>query len=261
MKRTDGHEVLRGRLQSELVRRCKENPRYSMRAFARSLQMDFSTLSKILQGHRKLGPRATGRIARKLGLKPDEIQSLVAPLAGTKRPGNDDYSQVASDAFEVISDWHHFAILELMRVEGFRPDAKWIAACLGISLAETRDALARLQRLGMLVIHGTDGKWIDASAPKTTVITPELTSAAQKKLQKQILEKSIAALSEEPISVRDHTAMTMAIDPSKLPDAKERIKKFRRSLSKFLSRGRPCTEVYHLNVSLYPVTRIHERKY
>lgn len=251
MKGNENHELIRLKLQGELIRRCKENPRYSMRAFARSLRMDFSTLSKILQGRRKLGVRAITRIGTKLGLSPIEVAAL------TSTP--DEYSQVANDEFEVISDWYHFAILELMRVKGFRSDTKWIAACLGITPLQAQAAKERLERIGMIKVQ-KNGKWKDVSSPKTTVITPGMTSAAQQNLQRQILEKSIAALVEVPIAERDHTAVTFALDPAKLTAAKQLIKKFRRNLSKFLSRGSPCSEVYHLNVSLYPVTRIHERK-
>src|SRR5688500_6790024 len=103
--RVENQEVLRLYLQSELVRRCKENPRYSLRAFARSLQMDFSTLSKILQGHRKLGPKATSRLDQKLGLRPDEVRSLLSPFSGNQSAEKDAYLQLANDTFEIISDW------------------------------------------------------------------------------------------------------------------------------------------------------------
>ncbi len=262
IQKLEGQEILRLRLQSELVRRCKANPRYSLRAFARALQMDFSTLSKILHGRRKLGPQALRTLAGKLGLKPNEVQAILSPLACDQNSESEkeNYLQLEEDRFEVISDWYHFAILELLRVKGFKADARWVSTCLGITVPEVRAALERLRRVGMLEIREGDGKWIDISTPKTTVVTPELTSAAQKKLQRQILEKSIEAIEEVPIALRDHTAMTLAIDPAKLMDAKERIKKFRRSLSKFLSRGSPCSEVYHLSLSLYPVTRTQERK-
>ncbi len=48
--------------------------------------------------------------------------------------------------------------------------------------------------------------------------------------------------------------MTMAIDARDLPEAKERIQKFRRDLCHFFERSGHPKEVYHLTVSLYPVT-------
>jgi hypothetical protein len=48
--------------------------------------------------------------------------------------------------------------------------------------------------------------------------------------------------------------MTMAIDPKKLPQAKERIRDFRRGLSEFLESGNR-SEVYRINIQLMPVTK------
>src|SRR3984957_9168996 len=41
-------------LQRELLLRCERNPQYSLRSFAKSLQIDPSTLSQILRGKRSI---------------------------------------------------------------------------------------------------------------------------------------------------------------------------------------------------------------
>jgi hypothetical protein len=48
--------------------------------------------------------------------------------------------------------------------------------------------------------------------------------------------------------------MTMAIDTALIPEAKDKTTKFRRELAKFLSRGEKRDEVYHLSISLYPIS-------
>jgi predicted enzyme related to lactoylglutathione lyase len=45
---TDGG--FRELLQRELAKRCAENPQFSLRAFAKALRIDHSTLSQILRG-------------------------------------------------------------------------------------------------------------------------------------------------------------------------------------------------------------------
>jgi uncharacterized protein (TIGR02147 family) len=61
------------------------------------------------------------------------------------------------DAFHLIADWYHYAILELCTCEDFEPRAEWVAERLGITANETELALERLQRLGLLEI--TKGRW------------------------------------------------------------------------------------------------------
>lgn len=249
------HLEFQSYLRGELVQRCKKNPKYSLRAFAKALGMDPSTLAKILNGKRALGQKSIQALGKKIGLKPAEIASF---LGGSSDDSADAaYDRLNLDLFEIISDWHHHAILELMTIEGFEPNARWVARTLGISLSEVKEALDRLVRCQMLEI--SNGQWVERTSGRTTNIAPDLTSSAMRHLQKQFLKKSVEAVDEVPIAFRDHTSMTMAIDRKKLPMAKEKIKTFRRQLAKYLSRSGDRNDVYNLTISLYPLTLL-ERK-
>jgi plasmid maintenance system antidote protein VapI len=57
---------LRTILQIELTRRKGLNPRYSLRALARSVDVEHSTLSQLLRGRRPLTWKAIRRIATRL---------------------------------------------------------------------------------------------------------------------------------------------------------------------------------------------------
>ncbi len=61
-------------LQDELEKRCKKNPRFSLRAFARTLEVEPSALSKILHGKRALTPKMLMRMASQLGLPEQDIE-------------------------------------------------------------------------------------------------------------------------------------------------------------------------------------------
>jgi uncharacterized protein (TIGR02147 family) len=69
---------------------------------------------------------------------------------------------------------------------------------------------------------------------------------------------SIHALEELPMEVRDHSAMTMAISRKRLPEAREKIKAFRRELCGFLEKGSDLDSVYQLGISLYPVAQVEK---
>jgi uncharacterized protein (TIGR02147 family) len=258
--RPDGlHSDFRLYLQSELVRRCQKNPKFSLRSFARLLQMDYSTLSKILRGQRPVGQRAMRKIAAKLGLGPEQIArfSGQAAVEVTETLSQAEYQRLSLDSFQIISDWYHYAILELMRVEGFKPDPRWIARALGISVAEVQAAVERLERVGIIEI-ARDGRWLDRSDGNTTTVGNEFTATAFRNLQKQVLERALEALEAVPYELRDQSSMTMAIDSRKLPAARQKIKAFRRELDQFLSRGGKRDQVYNLSVSLYPLTLLKQ---
>ncbi len=228
---------LRERLQTELVDRCKRNPRYSLRSFARFLSIEPSALSKILKGKRRISEATHERLNQRLGWKP-EIQG--------------EYRDISLDFFEAISNWYHFAILELTSLKTFKSDSRWVAAKLGITSIEVDRAIETLQRIGFLKIDRR-GNWKDVSGSVTT-IKNAFTHAAFRKLQTQILNQALNALESIPLELREQSAMTMAIDSRKLDAAKERIKDFRRSLCAFLQSGERDS-VYQLSISMFPVSK------
>jgi hypothetical protein len=74
--------------------------------------------------------------------------------------------------------------------------------------------------------------------------------SAHKRRQKEILNKSIESLESDPISERNHSGMTVAIDPALIPEAKKRISNFLQELSDFLESGN-STRVYEIHLSLF----------
>ena len=247
---------IRGFLQQQLVERCRQNPRYSLRAFAKHLHIEPSALSKILNGKRKITDEMLERLGERLGFGPKEIELFRANIPPkTVEDAYDierEFRQLTLDTFEMISNWYNYAILQLTATKQFVPSAKWVAKVLGISILEVNSAVDTLTRLKLLEISPT-GRWINRSGSVTTTGSP-YSAAALRKFQRQLLEKAIVALETIPIEKRDQTSTTMAIPKRLLPEARERIKKFRRSLAHYLQSHGPADEVYQLVVSLYPLT-------
>jgi uncharacterized protein (TIGR02147 family) len=232
-------------LTSTLLERCRQNPKYSLRAFARSLNLEPSLLSKLLSGKRAVTPKMAARLTDRLGLAP----------AGATVGSADDFRLLAEDQFRLISEWYHFAILELLQVSGFAFTERNISRALGVSVIEARDAMERLERLGLIGLER--GRWRLLRQRNSTVGSAP-SSAALRRQQRQLLEKAIDALEEVDPSLRDQSAITMAIDRRRLPAAKEKIKAFRRELCAFLEGGASRQEVYVLSLSLFPVSQVQK---
>jgi uncharacterized protein (TIGR02147 family) len=241
-------------LQEELVRRIKVNPRFSLRAFALHLDVQSGFLSKILLGQRRVTPATVRRFGVKLGLNLQQIEAYERACGGETSEPN--FRQIAYDHFQIISDWYHFAILELAALDNFEPNVRWIAKALGITTAEAQAAVERLIRLDYLLVT-PKGTWKVRDGFTTTLGTEE-TGAALQQMQKQVLEMAIKALETVPVNRRDQSTMTMAIDSSRLPAAKDKVKKFRRELCAFLEGGKTKDNVYQLSISLYPLTQFDD---
>ncbi len=255
-------------LESEYTKRTQKNPHYSLRAFSKTLGMSIAQLSRILSGTRPLTVRTCDAISGALNLSPDEKNHLIQLIVQDQRKQDqrkgskktptqaptsatqDDFQDLSIAAFTAISKWYHYAITELTFLKSFQSKPAWIAKMLGITTNEARAAIGRLMKLGIL--KEKNGNLIKVSKPLTT--TNDVPSAAIRRFQREVLEKAILSLEEHSIQERDMSSMVMAIDTKNLKMAKEKIKKFRRSLSRFLERGRP-NRIYHLGVQLFPLSR------
>ena len=240
-------------LQQEYSQRSRKNPRYSIRAFAKVLAMDPSSVSQIISGKRRVSAKILQRLCDRLSVAPlvraELFKSIKTPSdeAAQAAPA---YTQLAADAFAIISDWYHCAILELTFCEEFESSPKWIAQKLGISVTDSKIALDRLLRLELLEIE--NGRLVKSETFLTNY-SEGFTAPALKELQRQLLHKALHAIDHIEQPKKDITSMTMAIDPAKLPAAKNRIKKFRRELCAFLENGRR-TVVYNLGIQLFPLS-------
>jgi uncharacterized protein (TIGR02147 family) len=244
-------------LRQELVERVRRNPSYSLRAFAKQLGIPASRVSDIINEKRPITANNARLIAHSLGLNAADkdffLKSILEVKRKTKLQGSSqklDYIQIQDDIFSSISEWYHFAVLELTKVEGFRSDVRWISRRLGVSPHLIREAIDRLVRLNMLVAD-KNGNFKMA---KSFTTTHDIPSSALVASHKQSLELAIKSLSDTPVSLRDVSSITFAMNIKKIPEAKARIQKFRRQLTKHLESG-PSNEVYNLNIQLVPVSR------
>ena len=236
-------------LQKKLSDRSSKNPRYSLRAFANFLGLDASTVSQMLSGKRSPSREASLAICEKLSAIPQELSRL--GLNKSIADSDDDFYQLSMDTFSVLSDWYHFAILELSFTKDQKSDPKWIASRIGISITDANAALERLLRLDLLQIE--NGKLLKTHVALTNH-TGINTSVARKTLQKQIISKALNAVDEVAQEKKDITSMTMAIDLKNLDRARELTKQYRREMCALLEDGSQ-SQVYNLAIQLYPVTK------
>jgi transcriptional regulator with XRE-family HTH domain len=124
-------------LESELAHRRARNPDYSLRAFARQLAVDHSTLSRWMRQRRPMSARSIEQLGARLRMPAKQVRVFVEHRG---------------------SEGADFAILELVRRSTFRPDSRWIASRLHITVDEVNVALQRLLRLDLLEMTSAD-RW------------------------------------------------------------------------------------------------------
>lgn len=252
-------------LGGEFSRRKVRNPGYSLRAFARDLQISPSRLSEVMKGQQGLSETSVDTMAERLTQKPRErkfLKDLV--LSQHSRNANvraealrriqevrrsESFRRLREDEFRIISDWYHGAILEMIQVEGFQPDIKWIARRLGIATSSARAAVERLEKLGLLARHA-DGQWVARTEAFSAF--SEHPSSAIRKFHLQILGMHADSLREDHLNDRQFLSMVLAVPRVKLPDFKIEMQKF---MTQFWQKIESDSkdDLYSLSVQLCPV--------
>lgn len=252
-------------LQSELLRRQTTNSSYSLRAFARDLNIEPSLLSKILRKKIPVTLKMLERLAPSAGLAEPHLSSYreyVKSSEGLKSfvPLQD--KQIRHEEFKLIQDWYHITIVELTLLSDFEPTAAWIAKKLGISEGEAALAVERLITLGLLE-RTSDGQFKKSGqgSPGLRIVSDDYPSylKALRQSINQFGTKAMTAMHEVPSSLRVNTTLTVAIDSSLVAEAKKRIINFTRSLVDELEKkSQAKNHVYELMVSFFPLTKDSE---
>ena len=241
--------MFRDLLNSHFARGKMKNSAYSVRAFSQKLGLNHSAVSEILNGKRKVGIKLARRLADSLMLEAEQRSALFSPPSPSDSRGHT-RALLEADQFKVIADWYHFAILSLAETKGFKSDVIWIARRLGIHKSQAKDAVERLCRLQMMRTKGdrlfTTGRYF--SSPDG------ISDLAVRRTHHQYLEMAGQALTTSSVDERDFTAVTMAIDPRKLPEAKRRVRAFRDDLCAFLESG-DKKEVFEMCLQIFPLTK------
>lgn len=258
-------------LQYELDQRKRRNEGYSLRAFARDLEMSASQLSEVLRGRASLSETMAASLAVRLKLKPAE-KKYWFDLVLANHPRNEKIKSFAKDRlaqsrktsrlkdiheaqFRVLADWYHGAILEMLELKNFRMDPAWIAQELEIPISEAIDAILRLKKLNL--IFEKDGRW--QAHPEAYQTFSETPSAAIQKYHQQILRRSIESIQKDEILERRMQSMILAIPKKMLPQFDEKMRAFLQQCWEDASQGEK-DDLYALSVQMVPVLRPSQRR-
>ena len=209
-------------LKFEHELRRARRPSYSMRAFARDLDISPSSLNDFLKG--------------RIGMSEDRIESISARLRWTesrkthfkdliivqhhKDPAVKQSAQMrvrsrlkdgsfglSVEAFKAVSEWYHLVILEMCDLKDAM-DAGRIARELCLPPATAARAIKRLASLGLL--KKTQAGWKPVEG--TNHFGDESPSEAIVTFHSQILDLAQKALHEKPMTEREAHSLVFSMD-------------------------------------------------
>jgi uncharacterized protein (TIGR02147 family) len=256
--------AIQAKIRSHFAQLQRKNPAFSLRAFALKLDISPSALSEIMAGKRKISKKMALKLLDRMYLDPKEAEEIKILFDGKASPEtiendskvllqkykkNINFLKLTSDQFNVISEWQHFALLSLMETVEFQSDIDWMAQRLSISVPEVQKTLQRLIDLNLVA------KKYNRYTPtnESLITSDDVSNQAVRKSHYEDLKLAEKTLDHCPVELRDFTAVTVAVDKSKIQEAKRMIREFQDSLTQFLEDGKK-DEVYKLTFYMYPLS-------
>ena len=146
-------------LKMELEKRLSRNAHYSLRAFARDLEVTPPRLSRVLNQKRGISKQAAEQLANRLGLSENEkkyfIQLTEANHSRSRKAKesaqkniaeiSSQYQNLDEDTFKIISDWQHFALLTYLGLKNKSHSILSLSKSLGITQFQVKQSLKRLE--------------------------------------------------------------------------------------------------------------------
>ncbi len=240
------------------------NPHVSLRAYARRLAVSPAALSEILRGKRRISMNRAKELIDRMGMDPSEsdrilglfVQESKSNTRKNNASANDlKQLQTVTDQFNIASEWYHYAIVALAQTADFDSTASVIAKRLGITekLAET--AIERLVRAGILLSENNQLILKPQLRRMEGAIPTNIIQSALRKAQTQNLDLARVALDQESIESHEFGSLTLAMNPEKLNEARQKIKEFFEKFEQSLDLNGNRTEVYKLNMQLIQLSQ------
>jgi len=252
-------------LQDEFAKRSQKNQQYSLRSFARDLEVSASWLSEVLSLKKGISTSKAEQVCWALKLSRSEtkkfilsVQSVHARIEShrasaqmdlqTALSKNGKSKKLSKEEFNALSHWCYYAILELVELDECQHDEKWLATKLHLPVQEIAKAIDILKKLKLLEVQ--NGKISAVLQESETSF--DIPSEDIKKYHRQLLKKAETALFEQSILQREFLNMTLSFDAEKIAAAKKEIRQFQRAFAdKFYPQSGSKNSVYQFSLQFF----------
>ncbi len=221
-------------LKHEYSQRRTRNPHYSIRAFARDLEVSPSHLSEFLSGKSVFSPETARAVAKRLQLTAEQQEHWCDLLIVKSKSGADRQAaririakreqspqiKIALDVYRAISDWQHFALLAFYGGNSEFSIAE-LSRRLGLTPTKVKSAIRRLEKLNLL--KKTDNGYLPTE--DFSHVGDSIPSAAIRESHRQVLQLATQALEKFDVDKRESQSLFFSIEKEKLPALRDALKR------------------------------------
>lgn len=259
-------------LRSELANRQMLNSAYSLRAFARDLDIGISRLSLAFSGKKGISGEKASQLLSHLPWSCKDKQLFLnlveaaharssskkkTAIEALERRQKDLLQQriksVDADQFSEIADPIHYQVMECLVLDQFEATFDNLSSKLGLPKDKLALVLQRLIKLNRIKKRGNRYHPLDTTSDHDS---PQ-SSVAINRHHIQNLKKAIDAVNTQDVDDRYMSSLTIAISEPLLDQVKEKIRNFRMELNQFITDhpdNNQKEHVYFIGNQLFRIT-------
>lgn len=249
------------KMRETLSLKQRNNPHYSLRAYARDIGIHPATLSQIINGKRALPVKNSENVIQRLNLGPKEKALFVESLKKKR-----DYEALSEmdrfildeSYYKILAEWEHFSVLELFSLPNFERTKEDICKRLDLTVNRT-DVVVNNLYIAKLIDLDSKGKLLRLHTEFTTA--DDISNQALKDSHKEAMQMGISKIDEYEVDLRDFSSLTIAFDLTQMKEAKALIRELRLKMLALANKGSNQTEVYQMAIQFYPLTNLKKQKY
>lgn len=242
---------LRSLILEEFSTRKQRNPRYSLRNFAKYLDLNYTSLHLFINGNRGIKEATCRKILKKLqhdSAEPPHLEVMQqASRYGVLQPSED-------DLVTLFRRWIDFAVLSLIEIKPVT-DAQEIAARLGVSGELAEHSLKLLVRV-KLIVKGDDGLFYPQKSQPLSAgvngISDLIRHRAIDSAERVIATTKTLLKEKRDIAPSHFSQVICAANPKQFEAVKLEIAKLRRKIDKKFQIGEK-SQVYMVNIHCLPL--------
>ncbi len=155
--------------------------------------------------------------------------------------------------FSSISEWYFFAIKQLINTNGFIEDYEWMYKRLRkkVTISQIRSAIDIMLDL-KTISRSEDGKLTVLKEGLSTA--SKIPSSAVRKHHFGMINRALEAVTEQDISERQLSSVTLRIESEKVDDAKAELMEFMKNFNQKYSAVK-SDELFQLNFQFFQHTK------
>ncbi|MDQ3001547.1 MAG: TIGR02147 family protein [Fibrobacterota bacterium] len=184
---------------------------------------------------------------------PEERDGLFLKLTAMQEQQDPD--KLSENRLEILSQWWHLAVREIISLPDFGSSPKWIADCLvpSITPQQAAESLSLLKRKGF--IAKAEKGW--KSVEPILATEPDVNSSLALRFHREMMGLAADSLVRFRGTEREVSGTTLRLGMDDVDTIRKLLREFRKKVLNIAVRSKTPDQVYQLNFQLFPLARTH----